>query len=72
MNESSGLESSSDDRTCIRNNSDEERNTKKKEKLLGNNGTESGDSFTKEDLVIEDGDILRSSVNGIPAIDFFE
>lgn len=43
-----------------------------KEKLLGRNGSESGDGSFDGDLVIEDGDILRSSINGIPAIVFSE
>ncbi|KAH1091033.1 hypothetical protein J1N35_018290 [Gossypium stocksii] len=41
-----------------------------KEKLLRRNGSESCDVFSDRDLVIEDGDILRSSINRIPAIDF--
>ncbi|PPR92298.1 hypothetical protein GOBAR_AA28383 [Gossypium barbadense] len=43
-----------------------------KEKLLGRNGSEYGDGSFDGDLVIEDGDILRSSINGIPAIVFSE
>ncbi|MBA0814626.1 hypothetical protein Gohar_020442 [Gossypium harknessii] len=43
-----------------------------KEKLLGRNGSESCDGTSDVDLVIEDGDILQSSINGIPAIDFSE
>ncbi|MBA0630553.1 hypothetical protein Godav_002640 [Gossypium davidsonii] len=43
-----------------------------KEKLLVRNGSESCDGTSDVDLVIEDGDILQSSINGIPAIDFSE
>ncbi|KAH1122228.1 hypothetical protein J1N35_005388 [Gossypium stocksii] len=41
-----------------------------KEKLLGGNGSESCDLFSDGDLVIKDGDILQSSIDGIPTIDF--
>ncbi|MBA0873253.1 hypothetical protein Goshw_030228 [Gossypium schwendimanii] len=43
-----------------------------KEKLLGRNGSESCDGTSDVDLVIEDGDILQSSIKGIPTIDFSE
>ncbi|KAG8494050.1 hypothetical protein CXB51_011564 [Gossypium anomalum] len=43
-----------------------------KEKLMGRNVSESGDVISDGDFVIEEGDILRSSINGIPAIDFSE
>lgn len=43
-----------------------------KEMLLGRNGFESGDGASDGDLIIEDSDILRSSINGIPAINFSE
>ncbi|KAK5786551.1 hypothetical protein PVK06_041188 [Gossypium arboreum] len=43
-----------------------------KEKLMGKNVSESGDVISDGDFVIEEGDILRSSINEIPAIDFSE
>ncbi|KAG8485687.1 hypothetical protein CXB51_019012 [Gossypium anomalum] len=43
-----------------------------KEMLLGRDGSESSDGVSDGDLIIEDGDILRSSINGIPAINFSE
>ncbi|PPR91458.1 hypothetical protein GOBAR_AA29230 [Gossypium barbadense] len=41
-----------------------------KEMLLGRNGFESSNGMSDGDIVIEDGDILRSSINRIPTIDF--
>ncbi|KAK5819074.1 hypothetical protein PVK06_024031 [Gossypium arboreum] len=43
-----------------------------KDKLMGRNVFEFGDVISNGDFVIEKGDILRSSINGIPAIDFSE
>ncbi|KAK5840439.1 hypothetical protein PVK06_009339 [Gossypium arboreum] len=43
-----------------------------KEMLLGRNGFESGNGMSDGDIVIKDGDILRSSINRIPTIDFSE
>ncbi|PPR86803.1 hypothetical protein GOBAR_AA33884 [Gossypium barbadense] len=43
-----------------------------KEMLLGRTGSESGVGDSDGDLIIEDGDILRTSINGIPAINFSE
>ncbi|KAK5826604.1 hypothetical protein PVK06_021530 [Gossypium arboreum] len=43
-----------------------------KEMLLGRNCSESGVGDSDGDLIIEDGDILRTSINGIPAINFLE
>ncbi|MBA0846787.1 hypothetical protein Goshw_007348 [Gossypium schwendimanii] len=41
-----------------------------KDKLLGGSISNSLGDATNLDLVFEDGDILRSNINGIPAIDF--
>ncbi|MBA0682288.1 hypothetical protein Goari_024018 [Gossypium aridum] len=41
-----------------------------KDKLLGRRGPGPSDGANDMDLEIEDGDILRSTINGIPAIDF--
>ncbi|MBA0732557.1 hypothetical protein Gogos_016638, partial [Gossypium gossypioides] len=43
-----------------------------KEKLLEGKGSESCDGVTDADLEIKDGNILQSSINGIPVIDFLE
>ncbi|PPR90713.1 hypothetical protein GOBAR_AA29972 [Gossypium barbadense] len=43
-----------------------------KEKLMGRNVSESSNVISDRDFVIEDDDIFRSSINGIPAIDFSE
>ncbi|PPR84486.1 hypothetical protein GOBAR_AA36227 [Gossypium barbadense] len=43
-----------------------------KKKPMGRNVSESGDVIFNGGFVIEEGDILRSSINGIPAIDFSE
>ncbi|MBA0653703.1 hypothetical protein Goklo_020846 [Gossypium klotzschianum] len=43
-----------------------------KDKLLGrnSNGSISSDIMDSEDFVFSDGDILKSTVNGIPTIEF--
>ncbi|KAK5793715.1 hypothetical protein PVK06_034868 [Gossypium arboreum] len=73
MNDSSPLPSG-----CLSDGdgSNDDRNTKKKDKLLGGKSTISSTPSMNPteaidgDLEFEDGDILKSTVNGIPVIDF--
>ncbi|MBA0613364.1 hypothetical protein Godav_013809 [Gossypium davidsonii] len=65
------------DRVRAENDTNEDRNTKKvRFKDVGKDSTEKHDGrYTSNgandmDLEIEDGDTLRSTINGIPAIDF--